>query len=102
MERKKLEKKILKLWKTAKEDMGQIAKDGASIIKKSEKYIKEKSEEGKKKLEVTAFALQREKLYYELGKAAAKISKGKRALSDKANKILAKIREVNKKIRKLK
>ncbi|MFH1414360.1 MAG: hypothetical protein ABIG56_05890 [Candidatus Omnitrophota bacterium] len=102
MDRKEIEKKMLKLWKATKRDLDIIAKDGANIIMKSEKYLKEKSEEGKKKLEATALALQKEKLCYELGKAVAKLPNGKRSLSKKANNILSKIREVNKKLRKLK
>lgn len=102
MKKKSLEKNLHDLWKQAKNDFDTVVKEGSVIAKKSEKYLKEKSKEGKKQLEALTLALKREKLFYELGKALSKIPKGKKIINKKAQIILKDIRKVNAQIRRKK
>ncbi|MCK5305733.1 MAG: hypothetical protein KAJ66_01205 [Candidatus Omnitrophica bacterium] len=98
MKKEELKKKIDKLWETSKNDLEKIMKNAERLAKDGERYIKDKSEKGKKQLEIAALALQREKLYYELGKVLAKTPKAKWAGTKKALDIVTKIKGINLKI----
>ena len=91
-------KKIDKLWKASKRDMKKFMKNAECLAKEGESYIKDKSEKGKKQLEIAALALQRERLYYELGITLAKSPKSKWSVSKKALGISTKIKGINVKI----
>ena len=102
MKRKEFEKKVDKLWKVAKKDLGKVSKDTMSLVKKGETYLKEISKKGEENLESMVLALQREKLYYELGKSVASISKRKWAKNKRVGNSIAKIKSLSRKIRRLK
>lgn len=102
MERKELEKKIDRLWKITQKDLGKVLKGAERLVKKGETYIKDKSEKGKKELEKITLILQREKLYYELGKTIANRPKRKGPYAKKTRGILDKIKDIKLKIKKLK
>ncbi|MCK4518812.1 MAG: hypothetical protein KAU12_01710 [Candidatus Omnitrophica bacterium] len=98
MKKEELKKKIDTLWETSKKDLEKIMKNAERLAKEGERYIKDKSEKGKKQLEIAALSLQREKLYYELGKVLAKTPKSKWAITKKALDIVTKIKSTNVKI----
>ena len=102
MEGKELKKKIDKLWKSSKKDLDKALKKAERLAKEGEHYIKDKSEKAKKQLEIMALSLQREKIYYELGKTIAKLPKNKWATAKKTQGFLSKIRGINIKIGKIK
>ncbi len=98
MKAEEVRKKIDELWKISRKEMKEFMENAGRLTKEGERYIKDKSEKGKKQLELAALALQREKLYYELGKTLAKTSKSKWSVSKKALDISTKIKGINVKI----
>ncbi len=102
MKRKAFEKKIDRLWKIVKKDLDRVSEDTVRAVKKGEVYIKDKSEEGKKMLKVMTLTLQREKLYYELGRIVANTPKRKGAYPKKALSLLNEIKGINLNIKKTK
>ena len=102
MKKTELKKKIDRLWKLSKKDLERILKDTSRLAKKGEDYIREMSKKGEKNLEVMLLNLQKERLYYELGKSLANLSKNKWSSSKKAEALLIKIRKTSRRISKLK
>ena len=100
MKTKQLKKEIDKLWELHKKDVDGILENAQRLAKKGERYIRDKSKEGKKQLEIVAFNLQREKLYYELGKAISSLPKERWPTSKKPLEIIRKIKCLNIKIAK--
>ena len=97
-----LKKKIDSLWKSAKKDLEKVLKDTTRLIKKGEDYIKDFSEKGKDKLEKLTLSLQREKLYYELGKIISNLPKKRWTENKRIEEIVSKIRKINRQIKKKK
>ena len=102
MESKVFKKKVEKLWKSTRKDLSKFLKDAERLVKKGEVYIKDKSEKGKKELEIITLTVQRERLSYELGKTVAKHPNSKDGYSKKALNLLNKIKGINRKIKRLK
>ena len=102
MKKEDLKKKIDEMWQVSKKDMEKVLKNAEMLAKKGEGYLKDKSAEGKTQLEIASLALQREKLYYELGKTLAKAVKTKWSTDKKALEITAKIKNINIEIKKKK
>jgi len=98
MKAEEVRKKIERLWKISKKEMKEFIKNAEHLAKEGERYIKDKSEKGKKQLEIAALVLQREKLYYELGRTLARTPKSKWSLNKKALDISSKIKSINVKI----
>ena len=98
MKKEDLKKKIDKMWKASKKDMEKVMKNAEILAKKGEIYMKDKSAKGKVQLEIASLALQREKLYYELGKTLAKTVKTKWTADKKVLQIATKIKIINLKI----
>ena len=90
-----IRKKVDKLWKDHKKDVDSIVKNAQKLTKQGERYIKDQSEKGKTQLEIMGLTLQKEKLYYELGRVIARLPKKKWSASKKAQNISGKIRSVN-------
>ena len=99
MKRKVFKKELHRLWGLAKNDLDKVFAETSRLVKKGETYIKDKSEEGRQMLEVMIPALQREKLYYELGKTLAHVSKNRWVSSKKVERFLIKIKKLNQKIK---
>jgi len=97
-----LKKKIDSLWRSAKKDLEKVLKDTTKLMKKGEEYIKDLSEKGKDKLEKLTLSLQREKLYYELGKAISNLPKKRWTENKRIEEIVSKIRKINRQIKKKK
>ena len=98
--RKDLKEKINSLWRSTKKDLDKIIKDTTQLARKGEEYIKDISEKGKKRLEYLSLFLQREKLYYQLGKKISSTSSHRWGKDKKIEEILKKIRKINRKIKK--
>lgn len=98
MRKKEFKKRVDRLWVTTKKDLNNVLKDGTQLLKQGEIYIKDQSEKGKRKLEAMTLALEREKLYYELGKSLASQPKGR--FSKKSEDLLIKIKKINRNIKK--
>ncbi len=98
MEKEDFKKKIDKMWKASKKDMEKVIKNAEILAKKGEIYLKDKSAEGKVQLEIASLSLQREKLYYDLGKTLAKTVKTKWSTDKKVLLITNKIKIINLKI----
>ncbi len=98
MKKEDFKKKIDKMWQVSKKDMEKVLKNAEILAKKGECYLKDKSVEGKVQLEIASLALQREKLYYELGKTLAKTVKTKWSTDKKVLEITNKIKIINLKI----
>ena len=101
MKKKALKKKIDRLWKLSKKDLDKVLKDTTHLVKKGEDYIREISKKGEKTLEAMTFGLQRERLYYELGKSLASLSRKKWAKSKKVENSLNRIKSISRKIKSL-
>ncbi|MGD9014456.1 MAG: hypothetical protein PVI33_00285 [Candidatus Omnitrophota bacterium] len=102
MKKTELRQKIDRLWKLSKKDLEKILKDSSVLFKRGESYLKEVSKKGEKNLEVMLLSLQKERLCYELGKCLVGLSKNKWESSKKIINFLNKIKDINRKIKKLK
>ncbi|MFC1666379.1 hypothetical protein ACFL0P_00715 [Candidatus Omnitrophota bacterium] len=102
MKRKELEKTINRLWKIAQKDLSKVLKGIEPLVEKGETYLKDKSVKGKRELEKITLILQREKLYYELGKTIANRPKSKGAYTKKTRGILDEIKDINLNVKKKK
>jgi len=96
---KDLKEKIHSLWKSTKKDLDKIIKDTTKLVKKGEEYIKDISEKGKERLESLSLFLQRERLYYQLGKKISSTSSRRWGKDKKIEEILKKIKKINRKIK---
>lgn len=71
-------------------------------FRKGEDYLKEVSEKGVKETKKVSLGLKREKLCYELGKAAAETAMSKWQSSKKIGDLMGQIKELNKEIKNIK
>ena len=101
MKQDELKKNMDKLWKYVKKDLQATQEDMTRLLKSSEVQIKELSVKSKIKLEEMSAALEREKLYYDLGKTVSAAHKKNKKFDAKSPIILKKIRSLDTKIKKL-
>ncbi len=99
MKVEELKKTIDNLWKNTKKDLDKVLKETATLVKKGESYIKDISEKGKKNLEILKLSVEREKLYYQLGKTISSLSKNKWKDNKKVNELVTKIRKISRQIK---
>ncbi|MBN2482851.1 MAG: hypothetical protein JXD21_01455 [Candidatus Omnitrophica bacterium] len=97
-----MKEKMDTLWKKTKKDIDKVMKEADGMMKKGEKYLKDMSGKGKSNLDVLSLTLQREKLYYELGKTVAYLSESKDVDVKKEHILLNEIKAINIQIDKLK
>ncbi len=102
MAKNQMKQKMEKMWKKTRKDLDKIITDTDGAMKKGEKYLKDISGKGKKNLDVLALSLQREKLYYELGKTISQISEGKAVNVKKEHELLNSIKTLSAQIDMLK
>lgn len=101
--KKNLKKTLAKLWKASKKEFDKMTKETAVLLKKGEKHLKEASHKSKEAMELINASLQREKVFYQLGKTVSSLPKTKWPSSKKVNSLLkehAKLTEEIKKIKK--
>ncbi|MFC1658461.1 hypothetical protein ACFL1D_03630 [Candidatus Omnitrophota bacterium] len=101
MKKKAFQQEVDRLWKLSKKDLEKIGQETSRLVKKGEVYLKEVSRKGERNLEVALLKLQKERFCYELGKSLSSLPKSKWEDSKKIEGFLAKIRDINRKIKKL-
>ena len=97
-----LQETIAELWQNSKKDFEKMSKDASVLIKKGEVALKDVSQKSKETLETISATLGREKLCYQLGKAAASSPKSKWASNKKITGILKEISKLDNVIKKSK
>jgi len=95
-----LKEKIENIWPMAQKEIEKGIENAKKMIAAGEKYLKELSEKGIEKTKKTSFALKREKLYYDLGKAVASTSPDKYKTNKKITKLTKEIKKIDKEIKK--
>ena len=101
MESKDMQKKMEDLWKKMGKDFDELLRQSSNLVKKGEVFLKDTSKKGQIELEVISLSLQKEKLYYELGKTMGATPKKKDYLKKKT-KIMNQIKVIDKKVKVLK
>ena len=96
-----LQKKVDVMWKKIRKDLDGVWKDTSVLIDKGEKFLKDTSKKGQQELEVVSLSLQREKLYYDLGKLISTGSKSQ-VTTKKKQALVKKIVGIGDTIKKLK
>ena len=102
MAKKDMKQKMDIIWKKTRRDIDKLMKEADVMMKKGEKHLKDISGKGKNNLDVLNLTLQREKLYYELGKVVAQISQSKDVDVKKEHSLLNEIKTIDIQIEKLK
>ncbi|RKY31480.1 MAG: hypothetical protein DRP74_04800 [Candidatus Omnitrophota bacterium] len=98
MDKNKMKRKILRLWKSGKKDINRILEDTSLLIKDGEKHLKKVTKKTERNIEKLVLSLKRKKLYYELGESIAK-SGGKK--SKKTSKLMSQIKNIGNSIKKI-
>jgi hypothetical protein len=96
---KTMRKKIDKFWKPHKKDLDKAITNVETAIKNSEDYLKDKSAQGKEQIDIALLNLQKERLYYDLGKAISVLPKTKWTTAKKPESLKGKINSINKQIK---
>ena len=101
MGKREIKRNVDKLWKMGKKELDKVLKDTTRLINKGESRIRKISKEAEKNMEVMVLSLQKKKMSYELGKSLAGLPRNKWADSKKIDGLLAKINNINHKIKKI-
>lgn len=94
-----IRKEINKFLPQAQKNMTQLNKDAQKLMKKTEKGLWEAYERTKKTTEELILKAQREKLYYELGRAVLPLLNAEQAKSKRIADTVQEIKKLNRKIR---
>ena len=95
-----MKKTLSNLWKASRKEFDKMTQETGKLFKKGEKALTDASQKSKETLEGINAAILREKLYYQLGKVLAGMSKSKWAKSRKVNSLTKNIGRLNKEIKK--
>ncbi len=95
-----LRKVFDQIWPKTKKELENVIANAKEALAKSESYLREVSGKGVEQTKKLPLTLKREKLYYDLGKAAAAAGPSKLSSSQRVNALLKKIKELNKQIKK--
>ena len=90
-----IEKAIRIMWPKAKKELEKGIKETRSLIEKGEKQVAGMTETGIQNMKAFSMELRREKLFYELGKLAAKVSPDRWKNNAKISKAIAEIKGIN-------
>lgn len=101
MDSKELQKKMDVMWKKMKKDLDGVWKETSVLVTKGEKFFKSSTKKGQQELEVISLSMQREKLYYELGKVVSIVPQ-RPSTTKKKQALIKKIKAIAEKIKKLK
>ncbi len=91
-----------KVWPKTKKELEKGMKSAKEMLNKGEKYLKDVSDKGREKTKKLSLTLRREKLFYDLGKAAATTVKTKWNSSKKIQSVLTEIKNLTAQIKKIK
>lgn len=86
----------------AKKELELIVENTKKALEKGEEYLKDISQKGINNTKKLSCALQREKLYYELGRTLAKLAKNKWSSNKKADDLLSEIKALDREIKRTK
>jgi len=96
------EKAMAKVWPNTKKELERMMKNTKALLDKGEKYFKDVSEKSLNSTKKLSLSLQKEKLYYDLGKAAATVPTAKLSTSKKISSLKSKIVKIEREIKKIK
>jgi len=91
-----------KVWPKTKKELEKGMKNAKVMLTKGEKYLKDVSDKGIEKTKKLSLSLKREKLFYDLGKAAATTANNKWTGSKKIQTALKEIKDLSRQIKKIK
>lgn len=95
-----IQETLAKLWETSKKEIEKISKEAAVLLKKGEKSLKKASEKSKDNIAFINSAIQKEKLYYQLGKTLSGLPKNKWQKNKKITSMIKEISKLNKNLKK--
>jgi len=90
------------IWPNTKKELEKMMKNAKKMLDKGETHLKDFSEKSVNQTKKISLGLQKEKIYYDLGKVAARTPTGKWKITKKINKLLSEIKKLDKEIKKLK
>lgn len=100
--KQELEEVVHKVWPKTKKELEIGLKNTKELLAKGEKYLKDFSEKSIKNTKKLSLNLKKEKLYYDLGKTIANLSK-EAWLEDKcADSLVKEIKNLGREIKKIK
>lgn len=102
MPKDKFKDVIDKLWPKTKKELEKAIENTKELINKGEKRLKVVSEKSINHTKKLSLGLKKEKLYYNLGKEAAYLSKSKWANNKKIGELISEIKGIDREIKKLK
>ena len=91
-----------KVWPKTRKELENALKSTKSMIDKGEKYLKNVSEKGAQQTKKLSLSLNREKLYYDLGKLVSSTPKTKWKSNLKIKNSIKNIKDLTKDIKKIK
>ena len=94
-----IRKEIKKFWPQAEKSMAQLNKDTQKFMKETEKNLTTTYKKTKKTTEEIVFKAQREKLYYDLGRAVLPVLSAEQLSHKRIAPTVREIRKLNRKIR---
>jgi hypothetical protein len=101
VQRQHLKKTLTKLWENSLKEYDKMTNKTSKLLKTGEKNLKTASHSSKQKLEIINLTIKKEKLYYQLGKAAAKQPKNRWAKSLKIESLIKEIKQLDRQIKTL-
>ncbi len=90
---------IKKFLPQAQKSMAQLNRDTQKLMKKTEKNLLETYEKTRKTAEALIFKAQREKLYYELGRAVLPVLSAEQLKNKRIAPTIREIKKLNRRIR---
>ena len=102
VKKRDFQKTLDELWDSSKKEFDKMAKETGKLFKKSEIALKEVSQKSQEALELVNATLRREKLYYQLGKTTASLSKNQRPQNKKISSMIKEISRLEKQIKQSK
>jgi len=99
MAKKDFHKEMNKVMNELKANFKRFGKDATIIARKGEKEIVKASKIGRVQLDIMSLNVQKEKIYYEMGKRIASIRKEKEKIKELIKPYLEKLRRIETSIR---
>ena len=99
---KSLQENLAQLWATSKKDFEKMTKETSKLVKKGEIALKDVSQKSQEQIEAISAMVKKEKLYYDLGKAAASVAKSQWSKSKKISSVIKEMSKLDKVIKKAK
>ncbi len=91
-----------KVWPQTKKELEKALTSTKKALIKGERYLKQVSDRSVVQTKKLSLGLQKEKLYYDLGKAVSASSLAKISSNKKVDSLLKKIKGLDQKIKKIK